>query len=97
MANNKSAKKRVRTSARKRQENAPYRSLIKTFVKKYFLALAAYQANPTEENQNQVKEYLALAYSKIDKAKKKNIFVRNSAARKKSRLGKALSKFGIAS
>jgi|SRR6476619_4856030 small subunit ribosomal protein S20 len=92
MANNKSAIKRIKTSERKRMENAPYKSLVKTFIKKYFQALQEYETNPSQENHSQVKTFLNLAYSKIDKAKKKNIFHQNNAARKKSRLIKAFTK-----
>lgn len=92
MANNKSAIKRIRTNERKRVENAPYRSLVKTFIKKYFKALEEYETNPNQENHATVKTFLNLAYSKIDKAKKKNILHQNNAARKKSRLSKALTK-----
>lgn len=92
MANNKSAAKRIRTSERKKIENAPYRSLVKTFIKKYFKALETYEVNPSQENYGQVKVFLSLAYSKIDKAKKKNILHQNNAARKKSRLTKAFTK-----
>jgi small subunit ribosomal protein S20 len=92
MANNKSAKKRIRTNYRKKLENAPYRSLVKTFIKKYFTALALYQSTPNDENFIIVKNFLSLAYSKIDKAKNKNIIVRNNAARKKSRLQRAFNK-----
>lgn len=95
MANNKSAEKRIRTSERKKQENAPYRSLVKTFIKKYFKALEAYEVEPTQENHNQAKAFLSLTYSKIDKAKKKNILHQNNAARKKSRLTKALTKIKV--
>jgi small subunit ribosomal protein S20 len=92
MANNKSAKKRIKTSYRKKLENAPYRSLVKTFIKKYFFALALYKTNPNDETHTIVQKSLSLAYSKIDRAKNKNLLVRNSAARKKSRLYKALSR-----
>jgi small subunit ribosomal protein S20 len=92
MANNKSAIKRIKTSERKRLENAPYKSLVKTFIKKYFKALQDFEANPNQENHVKVKSFLDLAYSKIDKAKKKNILHKNNAARKKSRLSKALTK-----
>jgi small subunit ribosomal protein S20 len=92
MANNKSAIKRIKTSERKRMENAPYKSLVKTFIKKYFQALQEYETNPNQENHSQVKTFLNLAYSKIDKAKKKNILHQNNAARKKSRLIKAFTK-----
>jgi small subunit ribosomal protein S20 len=92
MANNKSAIKRIKTSERKRIENAPYKSLVKTFIKKYFKALEEFESNPNQENHAKVKSFLNLAYSKIDKAKKKNILHKNNAARKKSRLNKALTK-----
>lgn len=92
MANNKSAIKRIKINERQRVENAPYKSLVKTFVKKYFKALEEFEANPGEENLSKVKTFLNLAYSKIDKAKKKNILHKNNAARKKSRLSKALTK-----
>ena len=92
MANNKSAIKRIKTSERKRVENSPYRSLVKTFIKKYFKALEDFETNPSQENHEKVKTFLNLAYSKIDKAKKKNILHTNNAARKKSRLSKALTK-----
>jgi small subunit ribosomal protein S20 len=95
MANNKSAIKRIRTSERKRVENAPYKSLVKTFIKKYFKVLETYEVNPTEENFTIVKTFLSLAYSKIDKAKKKKILHQNNASRKKSRLGKALVKIQL--
>lgn len=95
MGNNKSAIKRIRTSERKRVENAPYKSMIKTFIKKYFKVLESYEVSPTEENYTIVKTFLSLAYSKIDKAKKKKILHKNNAARKKSRLGKALNKIEL--
>ncbi len=92
MANNKSAIKRIKINERQRMENAPYKSLVKTFTKKYFKALQEYEANPNQENYTEVKTFLNLAYSKIDKAKKKKILHQNNAARKKSRLMKALTK-----
>ena len=95
MANNKSSIKRIRTNERKRIENAPYRSLVKTFLKKYFKALEEYETNPTQEKYTTVKTLLNLAYSKIDKAEKKNILHKNTAARKKSRLVKALTKVEV--
>jgi small subunit ribosomal protein S20 len=95
MAKNKSEIKRIKTSKRKRLENAPYKSLVKTFMKKYFKVLEVYETTPTEENFQVVKTFLSLAYSKIDKAKKKKIFHQNTASRKKSRLGKALTKIEL--
>jgi small subunit ribosomal protein S20 len=92
MANTKSSIKRIKTNERRRVENAPYKSLVKTFMKKYFFALEGYKVDKSDEKYNEVKLLLNLAYGKIDKAKKKNIFHANTASRKKSRLGRALTK-----
>ena len=92
MANNKSAIKRIKISERKRIENSPYKSLVKTFIKKYFKTLEELKITPTEVNYIKTKTALNLAFSKIDKAKKKNILHKNSAARKKSQLMIALLK-----
>jgi|SRR6476646_947075 len=92
MANTKSAIKRIKKNERRRVENAPYRSMVKTFIKKYFQALDYYKTNQSDETYDNVKGLLRLAYKKIDKAKKKNIFHKNTASRKKSRLGRALTK-----
>lgn len=92
MANNKSAIKRIKTSERKRVENSPYKSLVKTFTKKYFKVLEEFEITPTLINYVKVKAALNLAYSRIDKAKKKHILHKNSAAKKKSHLVKILFK-----
>lgn len=92
MANNKAAIKRIKTSERKRQENLPYKSLVKTYIKKYIKTLEYLKITPTKINFFNARIALNLAISKIDKAKKKNIFHKNSAARKKSKLMKALFK-----
>ena len=92
MANNKAAIKRIKTSERKRLENLPYKSLVKTYIKKYLKTLEYLKTAPTKNNYINTKIALNLAFSKIDKAKKKNIFHKNSAARKKSKLMKALFK-----
>nr|YP_002327476.1 ribosomal protein S20 [Vaucheria litorea]ACF70893.1 ribosomal protein S20 [Vaucheria litorea] len=92
MANNNSAIKRIKTSERKRKENLPYKSLVKTYIKKYFKTLEDLKIAPTKNNYINAKIALNLVFSKIDKAKKKNIFHKNSAARKKSKLMKALFK-----
>jgi small subunit ribosomal protein S20 len=92
MANNKSASKRIKISERKRIENSSYKSLIKTFIKKYYKVLEDLKKQPTQTNYTHTKIALNLAFSKIDKAKKKNILHKNNAARKKSQLIKAFFK-----
>lgn len=92
MANNKSAIKRIKTSERKKVENAPYKSLIKTFTKKYYKTLENLKEFPTQTNYIKMRIALNLVFSKIDKAKKKNILHKNTAAKKKSQLMQAILK-----
>lgn len=95
MANNKSAIKRIRIHDRKKKENKPYKSMVKTYIKKYLTSLADYEEQASQENYVHIQECLSLAYSKIDKAQKKKIFHTNQAARKKSRLTKAFAKLSF--
>lgn len=90
MANIKSAIKRAQLSERNRLRNKAYKSAVKTFMKKYFQAVEAYQTNPSEESKKILQETMSVAYSKIDKAVKTGVYHRNNGARKKARLAKAL-------
>jgi small subunit ribosomal protein S20 len=92
MANNKSAIKRIKTSERKKIENSPYRSIAKTFIKKYYKALENLKNDSNQINYIEMRVALNLAFSKIDKARKKNILHKNTAARKKSQLIQAFYK-----
>ena len=92
MANNKSAKKRIKTNARKTIENNRYKTLMRSFTKDYFTALTIYKQNPTQTTRSEAIKQLSLAYSGIDTASKKHIIHKNTANRKKSRLAKAMSK-----
>lgn len=76
MPNLKSAKKRVRISDRKRKENIKVKGAMKTSIKK------AKIADKKDET------VLANAFQKIDKALKKGIIKKNTAARKKAKLTK---------
>ena len=90
MANIKSAQKRIQVSERNRTQNRQYKSLVKTYTKKYFALIEDYKENPNEENLKLIKETSSKVYSRIDKAVKKNVFHKNTAARKKSQIGRAL-------
>lgn len=90
MANIKSAIKRVQIAERNRLRNKSYKSAVKTLMKKCFAAVDTYAANPSSESKQAVQEQLSLAYSRIDKAVKTGALHRNSGARKKSRLMKAV-------
>ncbi len=78
----KSAKKRVRTSARNENRNVIQRSAMRTAIKNVRQAVS--------KDEALVK--LPKAFSLIDKAYKRNLIHRNAAARLKARLVAALQK-----
>lgn len=86
MANNKSAKKRIKINKRNNIQNNSYKSLIKTSKKKFLSAVENYNKDITENNKSILKEYFNLAISQIDRAAKKKIIHKNTAARKKSNI-----------
>jgi small subunit ribosomal protein S20 len=86
VANIKSALKRVQIAERNRLRNKAYKSAVKTLMKKYFLAVDAYSAQPGDEALTEVNTKWSAAVSKIDKAVKRGVYHTNNAARKKSRL-----------
>lgn len=77
MPNIKSAKKRVKVIETKTLQNQMIKSALKTSIKKF-------DADKTTEN------YTA-AVKKIDQAASKGVLHKNTAARKKSSLAKALN------
>ena len=82
MASHKSAKKRIRSSAKKKEVNKRIESKIKTLIKK------AFSAKEKDEAEKSYKE--AVAY--LDKSTSKGKIHRNNAARKKAALTKHLNK-----
>jgi small subunit ribosomal protein S20 len=84
MANIKSAIKRIDITNRNTLRNKQNLSKIKTFTKKYFLALENYKKTPNDLTLNFAKLCLNLIFSKIDKASKLKVLHKNTAARKKS-------------
>jgi small subunit ribosomal protein S20 len=87
MNKNLSAVKRVQIAERNRLHNRYYKSTIKTLIKKTLEHIN----NIDSMDAKEANLLVAKAYSKIDKAVKKGILTRNSAARKKSILFKKLS------
>ena len=81
MPNIKSAKKRVLVNAKKNEQNKAIRSAVRTEMKKIDLLI---KENKLEE----AKAALACAFSVIDSACSKNIYHKNNAANKKSKLAK---------
>ena len=89
MANNKSAIKRIQIAERNRLRNKAYKSAVRTLIKKYHSAVKNYSGEPTPEKIAEIQQMMSAAYSKIDKAVKRNVLHRNNGARKKARLAKA--------
>jgi small subunit ribosomal protein S20 len=82
MAHHKSAKKRIRSSERKKAINKMTDSKIKTVIKKTFAS------DKKEELEVLYKEAIAI----LDKGTSKGRLHKNNAARKKSKLTKHLNK-----
>jgi small subunit ribosomal protein S20 len=86
MANNKSAEKRIDINKRNRLRNRFYKSSVRTLIKNFLKELEIYKASQNPEDKKKVQKTLNSIYSLIDKATKKNVFHKNTAARKKSQL-----------
>jgi small subunit ribosomal protein S20 len=81
----KSAKKALRSSARKQAVNNRRKTALKETVK-------AVKKSVTKKDVKQAEAELAKAYQAIDKAAKRGVIKKNAAARKKSRLVKMIRK-----
>ena len=86
MANNKSAKKRIQTNERNRLKNRFYKSSVKTLIKSFLNDLENYRSSNNQVEKEFLQNRLNSIYSLIDKGTKKNIFHKNTAARKKAKL-----------
>ena len=86
MANNKSAEKRIQTNERNRLQNRYYKSSVRTLIKLFFQDLEVYKTSKNPEEKEKLNKTLNSIYSFLDKGTKKNIFHKNAAARKKTKL-----------
>ena len=84
MANIKSAKKRVLVNQKKAERNKSIKSGVKTSIRKVEAAVAA-------KDKEAAVAALQNAISTIDKATTKGVYHKNTAARKVSRLSKAVN------
>ena len=84
MANIKSAKKRILVNQTKAARNKAIRSAVKTSIKKVDAAVAA-------NDKAAATAALTDAISTISKAASKGVYHKNNAARKVSRLSKAVN------
>ena len=90
MANNKSAEKRILTNERNRLQNRFYKSSVRTLTKNFLNDLESYKSSGNSEDKEKLQKKLGTVYSLIDKVTKKNVFHKNTAARKKSQLANYL-------
>jgi small subunit ribosomal protein S20 len=90
MANNKSAKKRILISKRNTLQNRFYKSSVRTLTKKFLKDLEGYKNSQNITDKEKVQILLNSIYSLIDKGLKKNVYHKNTAARKKAKLAALL-------
>ncbi|MFQ6002102.1 MAG: 30S ribosomal protein S20 [Anaerolineae bacterium] len=84
MATTASAKKRIRSSARRRERNRVFHSRARTFIKKTERLIAEGKLEEAAQAAQQ-------AISALDKAAVKGIIHKNNAARRKARLMRRLN------
>ncbi|MEK7115402.1 MAG: 30S ribosomal protein S20 [Patescibacteria group bacterium] len=85
MAITRGAKKAIRVSQRKKVFNDRRAKTMKDTIKSVRQLLVA-------KNPGEAQKLLSVAYSAIDKARKRGVIKKNTAARKKSRLARAIGK-----
>ena len=85
MAITKSAKKAIRQSAKRNEQNAVYKNKIKALVKKAHVLVS-------EKKSAEAKKLLPEIYAALDKAAKVGVIKKNNASRRKSRLTKMIEK-----
>lgn len=84
MANHKSAQKRMRQDLVRRDRNRSARTAMRTAIKKLRSAIE-------EGNADEAKGLLASTLGMVDATAKKGVIHRNTAARTKSRLTRAVN------
>lgn len=86
MAHHKSAKKRIRSDARKSAVNSSYMSKVRSAVKKVKSAAAA------GETGESIQKLFVQAQSQLNKAVTKGLLHKNNASRRVARLSALLSR-----
>lgn len=94
MANNKSARKRIKINKRNNIQNNSYKSLIKYYEKTHLKLIQEYknsnQLIAGEAISENIKKNLTTSFaqvvSRIDRAAKKKVIHKNTAIRKKKKL-----------
>jgi small subunit ribosomal protein S20 len=86
MANNKSAKKRIKISERNRLQNRFYKTSVRTLTKMFVKSLETSKNSKNLEDREKSQKILNSIYRLLDKGSKRNVFHKNTAARTKSKL-----------
>ena len=86
MANIKSAEKRIHITERNRLQNRFYKISVRTLTKTFLKDLEIYKNSQDPQIKKKLTKGLSSVYSLIDKGTKKNVFHKNTAARKKAQL-----------
>lgn len=89
MANTAQAKKRARQAEKHREHNASLRSMVRTFLKKVYIAVEKGDKATAETS-------FKAALPVIDRMASKGLLHKNKAARHKSRLSAHIKKMGDA-
>lgn len=96
MSKKQENRKLIKQNKRNRIINKRYSSTIKTLGKLFLLKMKMLSLEVETEKKDKVKievsQVIKNFYSIVDKAVKKNVIHKNTAARKKSRIGKLFSK-----
>ena len=83
-------KKYIKKNKRNYLYNCYYKSSLKTFTKTFFKILETYNISKEEKEKEKLILTLNKIYSLMDKGIKKNIFHKNTIAKKKSKLSNYL-------
>jgi small subunit ribosomal protein S20 len=90
MANNKSAEKRISIAKRNQRQNRFYKSSVRTVTKLYLKNVELFKTSQNPSDREKAQSLLNSVYSLLDKGTKRNVFHKNTVARKKMKLAAQL-------
>jgi|Transcript_31315 small subunit ribosomal protein S20 len=90
MANSKSAEKRISIAKRNQRQNRFYKSSVRTLTKLYLKSVELFKTSQNPSDREKAQSLLNSVYSLLDKGKKRNVFHKNTVARKKMKLAAQL-------
>nr|YP_010537034.1 ribosomal protein S20 [Ditylum brightwellii]UYC30821.1 ribosomal protein S20 [Ditylum brightwellii] len=90
MANSKSAEKRISIAKRNQRQNRFYKSSVRTLTKLYLKNVELFKTSQNPSDREKAQSLLNSVYSLLDKGKKRNVFHKNTVARKKMKLAAQL-------